>query len=59
MKRIVLVFSLIAGIITAGMLFITMSLAKNGVLEPSALLGYGTMVLALSYASISLHKSMI
>ena len=48
MKRIVLVFSLIAGIITAGMLFITMSLAKNGVLEPSALLGYGTMVLALS-----------
>ena len=38
MKRIVLVFSLIAGIITAGMLFITMSLAKNGVLEPSTLL---------------------
>lgn len=48
MKRIVLVFSLIAGIITAGMLFITMALAKNDVLEPSALLGYGTMVLALS-----------
>ncbi|MBW7914613.1 MAG: DUF4199 domain-containing protein [Taibaiella sp.] len=48
MKRIVLVFSLIAGIITAGMLFITMPLAKNGILEPSALLGYGTMVLALS-----------
>lgn len=48
MKRIVLVFSLIAGIITAGMLFISMALAKNDVLEPSALLGYGTMVLALS-----------
>ncbi len=48
MKKIVLVFSLIAGIITAGMLFVTMALAKNGVMEPSALLGYATMVLALS-----------
>lgn len=48
MKRIVLVFSVIAGIITAGMLFVTMALAKNGVMEPSAMLGYATMVLALS-----------
>lgn len=48
MKRIVLVFSLIAGTITAGMLFVTMALAKNGVMEPSAMLGYATMVLALS-----------
>lgn len=48
MKRIVLVFSLIAGIITAGMLFVTMALAKNGVMDPSMLLGYATMVLALS-----------
>lgn len=48
MRKIVITFSLVAGIITGGMIFVTMSLAKAGKMDPSMLLGYTVMVLALS-----------
>ncbi len=48
MRKIVLTFGTIAGIITAAMLLISMSLVSSGKMEASMLLGYATMVLALS-----------
>lgn len=48
MRKIVLTYSIIAGIITAGMIFVTMTMAKNGIMEPSMLVGYTIMVIALA-----------
>ena len=48
MKRIVLTFGLIGGLITAGMLLGTMSLAKSGKMEPSMVMGFTIMIIALS-----------
>jgi hypothetical protein len=50
MKKIILVYGLIAGAITGGMLLITMPLYENGTLkiENGEWLGYTTMVVALS-----------
>lgn len=50
MKKIILVYGLIAGAITGGMLLVTMPLYENGTLkiENGEWLGYTTMVVALS-----------
>ena len=50
MKKIVLVYGLIAGVIVGGMFFITIPLYESGKLDLSngELIGYTTMVLALS-----------
>lgn len=50
MKRIVLIYGLIAGAIVGAMLIITMPLYESGVLkiDNGELLGYTTMVIALS-----------
>jgi len=50
MKRIVMIYGLIAGSIVGAMLIITMPLYKSGVLklDNGELLGYTTMVIALS-----------
>ena len=49
MKRIVLVFGLISGLIASAMMFITMPLVKNGTLhdESSYIVGYASIFLAL------------
>jgi hypothetical protein len=50
MKKIVLVYGLIAGVILGGMLFITAPLWDNGTLnfDNGMYVGYGTMVVSLS-----------
>jgi len=50
MKRIVIIYGLIAGSIVGGLKLITMPLFKNGTLhfENGELLGYSSMVIALS-----------
>jgi len=50
MKKIILVYGLIAGTIVGGMLMITMPLYENGTLriENGEWVGYSTMVIALS-----------
>ena len=50
MRKIILVYGLIAGAITGGMLMITMPLHENGILnmDNGMWLGYTTMVIALS-----------
>ena len=50
MKRIVLIYGIIAGVIVGAMLLITMPLYENGTLklDNGELLGYTTMVIALS-----------
>ena len=50
MKRIILVYGLIAGTIVGSMFFITMPLYKKGILtmENGELVGYSTMIVALS-----------
>jgi len=48
MKKIVLIFGGIGGLITASMLFITMPMAMEGKMENGELIGYTTMVIALS-----------
>ena len=50
MKRIILVYGLLAGTIVGSMFFITMPLYKKGVLtmENGELVGYSTMIVALS-----------
>ena len=50
MKRIVLIFGSIAGVIVGGMFLATWPLHENGTLNPDngMLVGYATMVIALS-----------
>ncbi len=50
MKRIILVYGLIAGTIVGSMFFITMPLYEKGILtmENGELVGYSTMIVALS-----------
>src|SRR6478609_9008000 len=50
MKRIVLIFGSIAGVIAGGMFVVTWPLHENGTLTPEygMLVGYTTMVIALS-----------
>lgn len=50
MKRVVLTFGTIAGLITAAMFFISMPLLKSGVLnfDNGEIVGYATMIIALS-----------
>lgn len=48
MRKIVLTYGLTAGLIVAVTSFLSMSLVQNGSMEPSMLLGYTLMVLALS-----------
>ena len=50
MKKIVLVFGSIAGVIVGGMFFATYPLHENGILTPEygMLVGYTTMIIALS-----------
>jgi hypothetical protein len=50
MKKIILIYGLIAGVIVGAMLMITMPLYENGTLkiDNGELLGYTTMVIALS-----------
>lgn len=50
MKKIILIYGLIAGAIVGGMMMITMPLYQNGTLnfDNGELLGYSTMIIALS-----------
>lgn len=48
MKKIVLIYGGIGGLIIAAMLFITMPMAMEGKMENGELIGYTTMVIALS-----------
>lgn len=48
MRKVVITFGLIAGLIVSVMMFITMPMALEGNLDGSELIGYTTMVIALS-----------
>lgn len=48
MKRIVLIYGCIAGLIMGGMFFISMPMMMNGNMNNGQLIGYATMVIALS-----------
>lgn len=48
MKKTVFIFGGIAGLIVVAMMFITMPMAEDGNIEGGQLLGYATMVVALS-----------
>ena len=50
MKRIILIYGLLAGTIVGSMFFITMPLYEKGILtmENGELVGYSTMIVALS-----------
>ena len=56
MKKIVLTFGLIAGVIVVAMMFITMPFVMEGSMEHSELLGYTTMVIALSTIFIAVKN---
>lgn len=53
MKKVVLTYGAIAGLIMGGMLFISMPMMQNGNLENGQLIGYATMVIALSTVFIA------
>ncbi len=48
MKKIVLIYGLVAGLIMGGMFFISMPMMMNGNMKNGQLIGYATMVIALS-----------
>jgi hypothetical protein len=50
MKKVILIYGLIAGAVVAGMMLITMPMYQNGTLnlDNGELLGYSTMIIALS-----------
>lgn len=48
MKKVVLTYGIIAGIIVAIMMFITMPMAENGDSAMGMVMGYATMIIALS-----------
>ncbi|MBL7857830.1 MAG: DUF4199 domain-containing protein [Cyclobacteriaceae bacterium] len=58
MKRIILVYGLIAGAITGGMLMISMPLHEKGILnmDSGMVLGYTTMVIALSLVFVGVKN---
>lgn len=56
MKKIALIYGLIAGLVVVAMMFITMPFVMDGTLEHSHLLGYATMVIALSTIFIAIKN---
>ncbi len=56
MKKIVLIYGLIAGLVVVAMMFITMPFVMDGTIEHSHLLGYTTMVIALSTIFIAIKN---
>ena len=56
MKKIVLRYGLIAGVIVVAMMFATMPFVMNDTLKHSELLGYTTMVIALSTIFIAVRN---
>ncbi len=56
MKKTVLIYGLIVGLVVVAMMFITMPFVMDGTLEHSYLLGYTTMVIALSTIFIAIKN---
>jgi Protein of unknown function (DUF4199) len=58
MKKIVITFGIIAGIIMGGMLFISIPLFKNGIItfENGGIIGYTSMVLAFALVFVGVRQ---
>lgn len=56
MKKTVLTFGIIAGLIIGGMLFITMPMIKDGKMDNGMLVGYATMVIAFSTIFVGIRQ---